>query len=120
MEFCDVCENMLYLTIRNETDDDHTLWRKCNKCGNEIELDGISVVSTMSFISKEQYSNVINKFTKFDPTLPRISIPCPNKECKYHTADSTDIIYVRYDNEALKYVYLCPLCDTIWKPEKNT
>ena len=37
-----------------------------------------------SFTKGEQnFHHIINKYTKLDPTLPRVyNIPCPNKECK--------------------------------------
>ena len=26
-----------------------------------------------------------------------------------------EIIYIRYDDKNMKYVYLCPECDHVWK-----
>jgi aspartate carbamoyltransferase regulatory subunit len=56
-----------------------------------------------------------------DPTLPRINnILCPNAECKTNTEDvPREIIYIRYDNVNMKYVYLCSECDVVWKTEDN-
>ena len=36
---------------------------------------------------------------------------------KHMTDDSlgNEIIMMRYDDKKLKYVYLCPICDTTWK-----
>ena len=107
MEFCDVCENMLF--VEKLVDDDfERLEYKCKKCGNTKEIKN-KVVSSMSFEKPEQYS-IINKYTKFDPTLPVLTMNCKNPAC---TQD--EIIYVRYDNVELKYAYLCPKCDNIWK-----
>lgn len=118
MEFCEVCDNMLFITSREDLGV-ATLLHICRKCGNEKPITA-SVVSSMTFTKKEQYSSVINKYTKLDPTLPRInSIPCPKVECVNHTNPKPDIIYLRYDNVDLKYAYLCPECDTIWKTDKN-
>ena len=66
-------------------------------------------------------SHIINKYTKLDPTLPRIStILCPNPNCRTNTDDmSKEIIYIRYDDANMKYVYLCSTCDTVWKTEDN-
>ena len=53
----------------------------------------------------------INEYTKLDPTLPRVSnIKCPNDNCE----DETEVIYVRYDDINMKFVYICSECDTIW------
>ena len=56
-----------------------------------------------------------------DPTLPRIyNMKCPNGECKTNKKEdnkeqqATEIIYIRYDDDDLKYVYICPTCDTNW------
>ena len=118
MEFCEVCDNMLYLSSR---EDDQDLIHLCKKCGYQRERheEESTIVSSMSFSKQEQYTSVINKYTKLDPTLPRIQhIPCPNTTCDNHKTPR-DIIYVRYDNVELKYAYLCPLCDTVWKTDKN-
>ena len=44
-----------------------------------------------------------------------------------HYIDSTlltidkarEIIYIRYDDVNIKYVYLCSTCDTVWKMDDN-
>ena len=66
---------------------------------------------------------MINEFTKMDPTLPRITnIKCPSVNCpsnKDEGAPPAEIIYLRYDDVNMKFVYLCSVCDTIWKLNKN-
>ena len=62
---------------------------------------------------KQKFSNIINEYTKYDPTLPRVkNIPCPNEHCDED--DEKEIIYIRYDDTHMKYVYLCNACDTTW------
>ena len=67
------------------------------------------------------YSQVINKYTKLDPTLPRVNnLKCPNKDCLTNSSDESkvkerEIIYIRYDDKNMKYVYLCSECDHVWK-----
>jgi DNA-directed RNA polymerase subunit M/transcription elongation factor TFIIS len=118
MEFCEVCENMFYLTTTT-SDGRTTLLHTCKKCGNEKKIEN-HIVSSVSFVKREQYTSVINKYTKLDPTLPRIySLKCPNEACVNHTKVSPEIIYIRYDNLDLKYAYLCPICDATWKTDKN-
>ena len=72
------------------------------------------------------YKNKINKYTKLDPTLPRINtVNCPNVDCasnkmiegekkETHREQDKEIIYIRYDDKNMKYVYLCAVCDTVW------
>jgi DNA-directed RNA polymerase subunit M/transcription elongation factor TFIIS len=107
MEFCEVCENMLYLTHVEEK-----LMLQCKKCGHEKDATS-NVVCSMSFLKEEQ-PNVIHKYTKYDPTLPRLSLKCPNEDCTFHKKEN-DMIQVRYNLNDLKYAYLCPTCDTVWK-----
>ena len=30
-----------------------------------------------------------------------------------------DILYVRYNDDELKYIYMCTHCDTTWKSNEN-
>ena len=71
---------------------------------------------------KQKYTHAINEYTKYDPTLPRINtIKCPTHECPSNKDPSEkgyvsrEVIYLRYDDINMKYIYLCPFCDTIWK-----
>ena len=64
----------------------------------------------------------VNKYTKFDPTIPRINyMSCVSRECKSNTDEKIekDILYIKYDRENLKYLYMCCLCDTIWDNNMN-
>ncbi len=119
MHFCPKCENMYY--IRLNTTDNNSLTYYCRNCGHEESNVGDSlIVSKTTFKRTDQkYANVINQYTKLDPTLPRISnIPCPNESCKCNRAEDPhprEVIYIRYDDTNLKFVYLCAHCDTVWK-----
>ena len=65
-----------------------------------------------------KHITAINSYTKLDPTLPRINtIKCPNSNCKSNTDDDEkrEVIYIRYDDINIKYMYLCAVCDTTWK-----
>jgi DNA-directed RNA polymerase subunit M/transcription elongation factor TFIIS len=127
MNFCTQCGNMYYIKIKNEGD--NSLIYYCRKCGfedNSISQDGTSLCVSKTHISGEggskNYSQVINKYTKLDPTLPRINtVKCPNVKCATNNNEGKDddkkheVIYLRYDDIKLKYIYLCPTCDHIWK-----
>ena len=128
MHFCPKCGNMYYLKLLNEDKDKLSYY--CRNCGHE----DISLVSNLNnlYVSKTEvkkkmnYKNVINKYTKLDPTLPRIyNIDCPNSDCVSNKKTNSDgeskekpkekeILYIRYDDKNMKFVYLCANCDTVW------
>ena len=124
MHFCPKCGNMYYLRLTKDADEqENALIYYCRKCGNEDD----SLVSNMNnlYVSKTNikkttnYKNIINKYTKLDPTLPRITnIDCPNQDCDSNRKDDSkedkEILYIRYDDTNMKFIYLCSICDTIW------
>lgn len=119
MHFCTNCDNMYYIKLAGEEGNELVYY--CRNCGNEntdIGKQDIFVSSTNLKPVDNNYVNIINQYTKFDPTLPRVAnVKCPNAECEGKTDDSlgNEIIMMRYDDKKLKYVYLCPICDTTWK-----
>ncbi len=118
MHFCTNCSNMYY--IRINSDDPNKLVYYCRKCGNEDKLLGTENVSVSKIQlkkSEQTFSHIINKYTKLDPTLPRVSnILCPDKNCPTNKdGKSREIIYIRYDDSNMKYIYLCSDCDTVWQ-----
>jgi rubrerythrin len=75
---------MYYLKIRDE-DGGNTLNYYCRNCGHEdttLTAETICVSETQLRRSEQKYTHMVNEYTKFDPTLPRINtIKCPNQEC---------------------------------------
>lgn len=68
MHFCTECGNMYYIRL-TETND---IVYYCRNCGHEddtITIDNI-VVSQTSLHSVGSNVNIVNKYTKLDPTLP--------------------------------------------------
>jgi len=128
MRFCDNCENMYY--IRINADEPNKLVYYCRNCGNEdttLEVDNVCVSKTV-LKNKDvaTYSNV-NKYTKLDPTLPRVTnVLCPNEGCTKQSVKRSEkrseqksdkdkeIICIRSDDINMKYMYLCAECDTTW------
>jgi DNA-directed RNA polymerase subunit M/transcription elongation factor TFIIS len=124
---------MYYLQL--DEADNNKLNYYCRNCGNKDEklvanLNNIYVSKTD--IKREMnYKNSINKYTKLDPTLPRIhNIDCPNQECNSNIKETTEetkegnkeekeILYIRYDDANMKFVYLCGVCDTVWNTESK-
>jgi DNA-directed RNA polymerase subunit M/transcription elongation factor TFIIS len=120
MHFCNNCNNMYYIRINAE--DTNKLVYYCRNCGNEdklLSVDNICVSKTQIKKNEQSFNHIINKYTKLDPTLPRINnILCPNTNCPTNTEDkSREIIYIRYDDTNMKYIYLCSTCDHVWKIE---
>ena len=117
MHFCSNCQNMYY--IRINVDNPNSLVYYCRQCGNEDKLlavENVCVSRTQIKKNDRSYNHIINKYTKLDPTLPRITnMLCPNSDCITNTKDKEkEIIYIRYDDINMKYVYLCCECDTVW------
>jgi len=124
MHFCTVCENMYYIRLTGEEKDKLTYY--CRKCGHEDDalissLENICVSKTEIKASTSSYDHILNKYTKLDPTLPRIqNIQCPNTACVTNVKSkeeppTSDILYIRYDDANMKFVYICTHCDTVWK-----
>jgi len=123
MHFCSNCKNMYYIRI-NENDTNKLVYY-CRQCGNEDQLlsvDNVCVSKTLLKKSEQSFSHIINKFTKLDPTLPRVNnVLCPNESCATNSeSKEREIIYIRYDDTNMKYVYLCSDCDTVWKTNEQS
>lgn len=121
MKFCIKCENMYYIQI--DSDDNNKLSYYCRNCGykdNTITSEGVCVLDTQIQKTEQRFDHIINEYTKLDPTLPRIyNMKCPNENCKSNSSEEKDkvkneIIYMRYDDTNLKYVYICSNCNTNW------
>jgi DNA-directed RNA polymerase subunit M/transcription elongation factor TFIIS len=129
---------MYYLKIKNE--DANSLIYYCRNCGNEDDLitaDNICVSNTQIKRSEQKYTHIINEYTKLDPTLPRINtIKCPNQDCISNKSDANksdtnksdgdgnnennrEVIYIRYDDINMKYIYVCAKCDKMWKTDQH-
>jgi DNA-directed RNA polymerase subunit M/transcription elongation factor TFIIS len=122
MHFCSKCQNMYYISI--DPNNANKLVYYCRNCGNvdeTLSVDNVTVSKIQLKKSEQEFSHIINKYTKLDPTLPRVNtILCPNQNCSTNTDDvAKEIIYIRYDDTNMKYVYLCSTCDTVWKTEDN-
>jgi DNA-directed RNA polymerase subunit RPC12/RpoP len=110
---------MYYIQI--DPEDSNKLTYYCRNCGNTnniIEHENICVSKISVKKNDQSFSHIINKYTKFDPTLPRTNtILCPNKDCSTNDSENhkeREIIYIRYDDINIKYIYICSDCDTTW------
>ena len=126
MKFCTKCDNMYYIGISQDDPNKITYYcRNCRHIDETIVEEGVCVLNTQLKKGEQKFNHVINKYTKLDPTLPRMyNVPCPNPECKTNTSSSdekktAEVIYLRYDDDNLKYLYICNECDTTWKTNEQ-
>ena len=144
MHFCKICQNLYYIRLTGENEDQLIYY--CRNCGDEDEdlmssLENVCVSKSdkKNADNDGSYKHIINKYTKFDPTLPRIyNIKCPNNNCISNINEiekdkgsendedegkkepvEAEILYLRYDDTNMKFVYVCTNCDTIWKSSDN-
>ena len=138
MKFCSVCDNMYYIGIDETGGNQLTYY--CRSCGHKDETlagENVCVLKTQIKKGAQKFNHIINEYTKLDPTLPRIyNMKCPNAACKTNQMASsavggggassnpdatsgTEVIYVRYDDDNMKYLYMCVTCDTVWKTDDS-
>lgn len=149
MHFCSECSNMYYINIEEDVNHTGSpeLYYYCRNCGHVSTGafdDNIVVLKTQLKKTEQDSAHIVNQYTKLDPTLPRVSnILCPNEACKTnassssssssstsgtrasaqeheHSAVPREIIFIRYDDRNMKYIYLCSTCDTVWKTSSLT
>ena len=145
MHFCTQCQNMYYTRLGGINQ--NSLIYYCRKCGHEdnnlaMNANNICISKTEIKKTTSSFQHMVNEFTSLDPTLPRIkNILCPNATCSSRQPANDDtppmdkasdasveqetslkennIIYLRYDDQNLKYVYICANCQTVWKSADN-
>lgn len=120
MQFCTECHNMYYIRM---TENNAGLLYYCRNCGNTddtVTSENMCITSEVSNVRTFKHS--VNKYTVYDPTLPHITtIRCPNAECESNkdNGPERDVIYIRYNDAAMKYLYICTHCDTTWKTDEQ-
>ena len=114
MKFCQVCRYYMYLTVQ-----EGDAVRLCRNCGNtEKEEKGTLVSETLvKERTSEGYKILLNEFTRQDPTLPHLkTMKCPRGDCGSNGGGAEkDVIYIKYDAENLKYLYICNVCGEQWR-----
>jgi DNA-directed RNA polymerase subunit M/transcription elongation factor TFIIS len=117
MNFCPECDNLLYYMTKEGKRSYY-----CKSCNYTREINTLNETNSLIYENyiKEQplhYEFVVNEYTKNDPTLPKSNtIVCPNKECPCNKGDTPrDVRYIKHDPEAMKFIYICSVCDTKWK-----
>ena len=115
INFCDVCDNLMFLYSDPEK---QVLYYGCKTCGgNQENSESKCIYNNTYNIDLSETINT-NKFLAYDITLPSIvdnqNIICPNKDCKSHSTKGSEIAYIKYDGEKMKYMYICKVCDQKW------
>lgn len=122
MEFCEICDNLLYMKAE---EDDTVLVKYCKHCGfskKAASAQNASVKVSQTLYSEDQllYDQFQNKYLRYDPTLPRIrddALKCPNPDCTKPEQDPSQIIYIKYQSTNMKYMYCCDHCGHVFKQE---
>ena len=121
MKFCTICDNMYYIGINEKNSNQLSYY--CRNCGHVDETmtsENVCVLKTQIRKGEQKFNHIINEYTKYDPTLPRVhNIQCTNSACKTNGNHPTpsEVIYIRYDDDNMKYLYMCVTCDTVWKTD---
>ena len=119
MEFCDVCNNMLYV----KTDENKNLVKFCKHCDFSKTDESKTCAKISETIYTEDdllYNQSINKYLRYDQTLRRINdslIKCPNTDCISMIEESKpqQVLYIKYHPQNMKYLYVCDYCGHIWR-----
>jgi DNA-directed RNA polymerase subunit M/transcription elongation factor TFIIS len=122
MKFCKVCDNMYYIAV--DANDSNKLTHYCRNCGDvdndESNQEIHCVLNTSLKRDEMKFNHIMNKYIKLDPTLPRIyTIPCANEGCPCNATNDKDrvpreVLYLRYDETNMKYLYMCAVCNYTW------
>lgn len=117
IKYCPTCRYYLYLSI--SADDGKALNRICRNCGysQPEATGGLITFTNLEEKVSEGYKVVVNEFTREDPTLPHVNnIKCKNEECpSVKGTTPSDVIYIKYDQVNLKFLYICNVCNEQWR-----
>ena len=119
-DFCKMCGNLMYIKMVTDESAEQRptgIIHYCKNCGFEVprpENTPFCIHTSMQDESMK-YSVFLNPNIKHDPTLPHVSIPCPNQDCNKDEEAEDDVIYMKYDHANMKYIYFCTHCEHFWK-----
>lgn len=127
MKFCDVCDNMMYLSL----DEEDRLRYLCKNCHYALDAteggsDPDRRQQPTCILGKEyvdddtKVQQYANPNIKYDATLPRVNaIPCINPACSKPADADNEVIYVKYDRENMRFLYYCCFCETFWRSARE-
>jgi DNA-directed RNA polymerase subunit M/transcription elongation factor TFIIS len=117
IRFCKMCKNMLYFGV-SAVDKDSYIWkcRNCNHIENINKDEVINIVDTNFSQNDMLHALYINKYLKFDPTLPHLhNLKCSNEKCTKKEDEQNDVIYMKIDEANMTMLYVCTYCDFYWQ-----
>ncbi len=91
----------------------------CKHCGH-VEQGGhdeaARVMHTDYSDEQASYKQYATLYLRHDPTLPRTaSIACPSKACSRPAHAPHRVIFIRYNDARLRYLYSCEHCGAFWR-----
>lgn len=115
MDFCEYCQNMYYI----KEDDENNIIFYCKNCSAVKAIDDVyepkKIAVNNQDGSNEKYTKYINPNIVYDNTIPHVNnIECPNTYCTKSKEMNNDVLYIKYDNEKIKYIYCCNYCKYFW------
>ena len=117
--------------------------RNCGYEDITLNIMGGCIVEREYSQEYQVIKHLVNQYTKYDVTLPRMHhLLCPNGACESNlhkkraleqeekrgagatgaghddddsAAQKHEVIYLRYDEKKMKYLYICCTCNATWK-----
>ena len=115
---CDYYMPLVSVTVTEKEEEKQVFQRQCRNCGHaQAEAAGLVMKMMIQEKASEAFQLILNEFTTDDPRLPHVeTLPCPNESCQTNTAGAKkDVIYMKYDAENMKFLYICTVCKTKWR-----
>ena len=128
--FCPDCGYILFLKKNKDKEDNvidiryspDSLLNYCKNCNYDTEFKHENtVVFKKNYSDTYQVENKIqNDYLIYDPTLPRVyNIDCINENCVSNAPEEEEpvekeIIFIKFDEDNMKYLYLCKHCKASW------
>lgn len=119
---------MLYIKIihddkdNDDNDDNDTdnigdiLTYSCRQCGETEKVNNITVIKEVTIDNTVNIPFNISPDIKLDNTIPRDkNMKCVDEECESHKSGNHDVLYYRFDDVNMKYLYMCCVCDKTWQ-----
>lgn len=103
---------MLYQIVER----DKRAFLKCRSCPYEEEIGKENPVVYEHNLQQDtstQYA--LNPYMKYDRTLPRFNIQCPQENCPSRRKPASEIVGMKLDPVKVLWMYQCVDCDHTWK-----
>jgi DNA-directed RNA polymerase subunit M/transcription elongation factor TFIIS len=92
-----------------------TAFMSCRKCDYKESISRDNPIVYEHNLKESTTSIAVNPYLKFDVTLPRFEMTCPNSDCPSRQKGKTEVVGVKIDRVNLIWMYQCTECDITWK-----